>query len=212
MRPSSKSWLLAALTAAALISPFAHDAVSAQALPRGIPRPNGGPQAMQNRDGYNRGYSEGTRQGELDGRRGRPFEYSTNPAFRNADRGYDQRNGNRQEYVTAYRNGFVDGYRSGYNRYRTVNGPFGRPNPGGTVRQIPRGYQEPAIARGYADGYEQGLQDSRDRDRYDPVGSRDYRDGEDGYYSSYGSREAYRNNYRTGFRQGYDAGYREVRR
>lgn len=69
--------------------------------------------------------------------------------------------------------------------------------------------QEPAAARGYSDGYRTGIDDARDRDRYDPVGSRNYRSGETGYYREYGSRDAYRNNYRAGFRQGYEDGYRD---
>lgn len=69
--------------------------------------------------------------------------------------------------------------------------------------------QEPASARGYADGYRRGLDDGRDRDRYDPVGQRDYRAGDLGYYRDYGSRDGYRNNYRAGFRQGYEHGYRD---
>jgi hypothetical protein len=73
-------------------------------------------------------------------------------------------------------------------------------------------YQEPAFARGYADGYATGAGDSRDRDRYDPVGHRDYRSADQGYQRDYGSRDAYRNNYRAGFRQGYDEGYRENER
>ena len=73
----------------------------------------------------------------------------------------------------------------------------------------PRSYQEPAFARGYADGYQDGLADGRQRNRYDPADSREYRDGNRGYVVSYGSRDAYRNNYRAGFRQGYEAGYRE---
>ncbi len=69
--------------------------------------------------------------------------------------------------------------------------------------------QEPASDRGYADGYRRGLNDGRDRDRYDPVGSGAYRSGQPGYYREYGPREAYRNNYRAGFRQGYEDGYRD---
>jgi hypothetical protein len=68
--------------------------------------------------------------------------------------------------------------------------------------------QEPASARGYADGYKRGLKDGRDRDRYDPVGDGAYKSGDPGYYRDYGPREAYRNNYRSGFRQGYENGYR----
>lgn len=69
--------------------------------------------------------------------------------------------------------------------------------------------QEPASARGYSDGYRQGLDDGRERDRYDPVGNGAYRSGDPGYYREYGSREAYRNNYRAGYRQGYENGYRD---
>jgi len=41
------------------------------------------------------------------------------------------------------------------------------------------------------------------------VAHKDYRDADQGFYLSYGSREAYKDNYRAGFRAGYDAGYRD---
>jgi hypothetical protein len=81
----------------------------------------------------------------------------------------------------------------------------------GAGRAIRR-YQEPAYARGYSDGYQHGWNDGRDRDRYDPVGHRDYRDADQGFYGSYGPRSAYRTNYRAGFRPGYEAGYRDGQR
>lgn len=83
-------------------------------------------------------------------------------------------------------------------------GPFGAPPAYG------RGYQEPAYARGYADGFRHAQDDRQDRRRYDPVGHRDYREADQGFYRSYGSRDAYKDNYRAGFRAGYDAGYRDV--
>ena len=76
-------------------------------------------------------------------------------------------------------------------------------------KQAPRGYQEAALARGYEDGFDAGLADGRRGKRYDPVATRDYRQGDEGYYVAYGSRDAYKNNYRTGFRQGYEHGYRD---
>jgi hypothetical protein len=79
-------------------------------------------------------------------------------------------------------------------------------------RRGQRGYEEPAYARGFSDGYERGLNDGQDRDRYDPVGEREYRDADNGYFREYGSRDAYRNNYRAGFRQGYEDGYRAGQR
>jgi flagellar biosynthesis/type III secretory pathway protein FliH len=82
--------------------------------------------------------------------------------------------------------------------------------PGITGVRPPRGgLQEPALARGYADGYEQGLSDGREGNRYDPVKHREYRSGDLGYERSYGTRDAYKNNYRAGFRQGYEEGYRD---
>jgi hypothetical protein len=85
---------------------------------------------------------------------------------------------------------------------RNAPGTFGAPQRRG-------GYQDPAYARGYSDGYRQGRDDGRDRDQYDPVGHREYRDGDQGYDGSYGSRDAYRDNYRAGYREGYEEGYRD---
>jgi hypothetical protein len=76
-------------------------------------------------------------------------------------------------------------------------------------KQAPRRFEEPAYARGYADGHARGLDNGRKQERYDPVGGREYRDADQGFQESYGSRDAYRNNYRAGFRQGYEDGYRE---
>jgi hypothetical protein len=79
-------------------------------------------------------------------------------------------------------------------------------------RVIPQKYEEPAFARGYEAGKERGLADAKSGDRYDPVASRAYRDGDVGYAASYGSRDAYKSNYRAGFRQGYEEGYRNSNR
>ena len=69
--------------------------------------------------------------------------------------------------------------------------------------------EEPAYARGYADGFRIAQQDRDNRRGYDPVAHREYRDGDQGFSRSYGPRDAYKDNYRAGFRAGYDAGYRD---
>ncbi len=92
----------------------------------------------------------------------------------------------------------------GRGRGNTESSP--RSGPG---RVMPQKYEEPAFARGYAAGKERGLADAKKGDRYDPVASREYRDGDLGYAASYGSRDAYKSNYRAGFRQGYEEGYRK---
>jgi hypothetical protein len=91
-------------------------------------------------------------------------------------------------------------------------GRFGAPPPGAPGVAVGRAYQEPAYARGYADGYRHAQEDREDRRSYDPVAHRDYREADQGFYRTYGSRDAYKDNYRAGFRAGYDAGYRDVRR
>ena len=158
---------------------------------------------------YQRGLREGLTQGVDDSRRGRAFGPDGHSIYREGDRGYQARYGNRDAYRDAFRRGFTSGYREGYDRYR-VSGQQNRRNdrPPGNQRG-PRGYQEPAYARGFSDGYQHGSEDGRDGDRYDPVRHGDYRDADQGYYGGYGAKDAYRNNYRAGFRPGYEEGYRD---
>jgi hypothetical protein len=179
------------------------------------------PAAAQNNTAFDRGYREGIQRGTDDARRGRQFEIDRNDVYRDGDRGYNNRYGNREGYRNDFRRGFTSGYREGYYNARgnSRNGRDDRIYQGrrdsiddrGRPGRV-RGYQEPAFARGYSDGWEQGLEDARDRDRYDPVRHGDYRSADQGYQRSYGSKDAYKNNYRSGFRQGYENGYRDASR
>ena len=157
--------------------------------------------------GYDRGYREGVQQGERDGRQGREPQVERYSRYRDADTGYQSRYGNRDVYRGEFRRGYSVGYRTGYDRYRINVSEQGRRDNRRDPRVL-RGYQDPAFARGYSDGWDRGADDRRDRDRYDPVRHGDYRDGDDGYSRSYGSKDTYKNNYRAGFRQGYEDGYR----
>ena len=74
------------------------------------------------------------------------------------------------------------------------------------------GYDEGAYAHGRADGYEQGFEDARDRDAYDPRRNRRYRSADRGYHGWYGPKEYFRQAYRQGFLDGYERGYRDGRR
>ena len=173
------------------------------------------PAAAQNNAAFDRGYREGIERGTDDARQGRQFEIERDSIYRNGDRGYDNRYGTRDWYRNEFRRGFTSGYRAGYSnvgdgRYDR-DGRYSRGEIYGRDDRGPgrlRGYQEPAFARGYSDGWKQGLDDGHDRDRYDPARHGDYRSADQGYNRSYGSRDAYKNNYRAGFRQGYEDGYR----
>lgn len=99
--------------------------------------------------------------------------------------------------------------------------PDGRRHPSSERHRFPSSNRFPdasmrngdfALDNGYADGYEKGLDDGRDRRDYDPVRHDSYRRGDGGYDTRYGSRAQYQNAYRDGFRSGYEAGYRDGER
>jgi hypothetical protein len=69
----------------------------------------------------------------------------------------------------------------------------------------------PAYSVGYKDGYDKGLEDAEDNDRYDPRRHGRFRSGDHGYEREYGSKDQYRIVYREGFMAGYDAGYGDLR-
>jgi hypothetical protein len=163
---------------------------------------------------YDRGYREGLHEGEQDARDGHAFGVENNRVYRDGDRGYNNRDGSRDWYRNEFRRGFSSGYRQGFGGTRVNvqvgrDDRWGRDDQWGRGPRAQRGYQEPAFARGYSDGWEQGLDDGRDRDRYDPVRHGEYRSADHGYDRGYGSKDAYKNNYRSGFRQGYEDGYRD---
>jgi hypothetical protein len=71
---------------------------------------------------------------------------------------------------------------------------------------------DPAFDNGYADGYEKGLDDGRDRREFDPTRHDWYRSADRNYDPSYGTRAVYANIYRDGFRSGYEAGHADGER
>src|SRR5262245_40818572 len=165
---------------------------------------------------YSIGYDQGRGRGESDARRNRSFDYARYGEYRSADEGY-RGYGDRDAYRSLFRQGFVTGYNEGYRRY--ARGGYGNPPqtyPGNRY-PVPRypdnnRYASPAADNGYRDGYEQGVDDSRDGDRYDPIRSSRYRSGDHNYNSRYGSREDYKREYRASFQVGYEQGYRGLRR
>jgi hypothetical protein len=151
------------------------------------------------RRAYTLGYDEGRQRGEVDARRRRAFDPARHDVYRDIDsgfRGYGNRTGN----PTAFRQGFVAGYSDAYRRYAQSG-----------TRPLD-GYASPAAQSGYRDGYEQGRDDARDGDRFDPVRAARYRAGNRDYDRRFGSLDEYKRAYRAAFQTGYERGYRESRR
>lgn len=170
----------------------------------------GSPAATQ--AAYREGYDRGVRAGRDDVRRGDRFRYDDEADYRRADSGYDSRFGSRDRYRSEFQRGFADGYRIGYgqdDRYRNLPPGRGGQAPWANGRGSAYGRYDLASANGYSDGYEAGLDDARDRRRFDPIGESRYRSGDHGYKGSYGSRERYKDTYRVAFRDGYEEGFRD---
>ena len=68
-------------------------------------------------------------------------------------------------------------------------------------------YRSVAAQNGYRDGIDAGRNDARNRERFDPVRAKRYREGDHDYNDRYGSRDEYRREYRAAFEQGYREGY-----
>jgi hypothetical protein len=171
---------------------------------------------------YQNGFDRGVRNGERDARDRRDFSYSRDREYRDADWGFRRGEIDRDDYRRAFRRGFEDGYSEGFNRaaraygpnyprYPGANAPYGYPRQGPAVPRAGYGYGSIATQNGYRDGLEAGRNDARDRQHYDPIRPKRYREGDHDYDSRYGSRDDYKREYRAAFQQGYEAGYREYR-
>ena len=207
----------------ALAAPACADQIYGSGYPRG-----GG---VYNRDldrrAYDNGFREGVEEGQNDARHNRDFSYQRHDEYRDADDGYRRHDGDRDVYRRSYRQGFQAGYSESYNRNarysrdgrdRRDGRDEGRYERGGiyppaaTYPGYPpasnRGYGGSVAAQnGYRDGLDAGRNDARDRERFDPVRAKRYREGDHDYDNRYGSREEYKRDYRAAFEQGYREGY-----
>lgn len=172
---------------------------------------------------YDRGFREGVKEGEKDGRSRDPFRYQDEGDFRRGDVGYHRNYGDETFYRQHFRSGFADGYADGYRRYnRGYNPPgygYGRPGYGnrpgyGTGPGYGYGRDERFVSAfeiGAREGYEKGRDDGQRNRAFDARRHEWYRSGDRHYENRYGNREQYKIEYRRGFTSGYERGYREAR-
>jgi hypothetical protein len=174
------------------------------------------------RRAYDNGFREGVKNGEHDGRDRRDYRVDRDSDYREADEGYHRGDGlDRDQYRRVFRRGYEAGYAEGYNRFARPDRGYGDPRrvtPGVVIQPsygpygASRGYQSPAAQNGYRDGLEAGRKDARDRERFDPIRAKRYREGDHDYDRRYGPRDEYQRDYRAAFQQGYEQAYREYRR
>jgi hypothetical protein len=208
------------VAAVALATP----ACAAQVYSSGYPRGGASARDLERR-AYDNGFREVVEEGQNDARRNRDFSPQRHGEYRSADRGYDRDFGDRDFYRRNYRRGFEAGYAEAYNH----NSRQGRDDRYGRDERVvvppvviapnyPQAnrsygsYGAVAQQNGYRDGLEAGRNDSRGRERFDPVRAKRYREGDHDYNDRYGSREDYKRAYRAAFEQGYREGYERNRR
>jgi hypothetical protein len=175
---------------------------------------------------YDRGYHEGTEDGQKDARKGRAADYRRHDEFRDADEGYNRGYGDKEFYREVFRRGYAAGYNDAYRAnarrdygeyYPPAAYPPAASYPGPVYSPgapVPRGggYYSPAAQNGYRDGLKAGRDDAHDGRSFDPARSRDYRSGDNDYDRRYGDRDQYKREYRDAFQQGYREGFATVRR
>ena len=66
------------------------------------------------RQGYDQGYRDGITKAQEDSRDGDRYDPARHDWYKSGTRGYDSRDGTREDYRAAYRSGFVQGYDTAY--------------------------------------------------------------------------------------------------
>jgi hypothetical protein len=172
--------------------------------------------------GYSRGYRDGFRHARDDRDAGQNYDdHARN--FNGTVRGYDNSMGNQSEYNGGYRDGFADGYDDAYsNRRNRVAMAMGRDNSYDNDRDGHSSTNNPppsnmppvsvesdvAYQSGFRDGVRVGGEDLQGghSDRPHEHDST-YGEATNGYNTSYGDKNRYRDLYRQGFDKGYDSSY-----
>jgi hypothetical protein len=122
------------------------------------------------------------------------------------DRGRDRRDNRSADRDDERWGGGTDRDRAIPRRTPSSTYPSPDRDPNGRTRY---GYESVPFDNGYRDGFDKGLEDARDNDRFDPMRHSRYRSGDRGYDRRYGSKEEYKSVYREGFRSGYEEAYRD---
>ncbi len=132
-------------------------------------------------------YQQGLSHGQADRANNQAHQYRLQP--NNAD---DRR---------AYESGYDQGYQNGRDADRDNNGQ----NDQYGTRAESNGNL--ATQNGFQDGANQGLQDRQAGHSSRATKHHDYKEGDRGYSSSFGSKEQFKASYRQAYIQGYEKGY-----
>jgi hypothetical protein len=171
--------------------------------------------------GYQHGYRDGIRQGRADMKANVKYNPDSQD-YRNADLGYEEYMGPREDFQDGYREGFRAGYDDGYNN-KPVRGDVYGVRDEYDPDRVPRrdedadayakwAYTDVATDIGYRDGLSAGQNDLRNHKQYRPEKHDAYEDADHGYRKDYGDKNLYKEQYRKGFMRGYEDAFHNQRR
>lgn len=165
--------------------------------------------------GYEHAYRDGADRGRQDRERKNAYSLRDNDYLSGA-RAYETAFGDKGQYMQGYREGYKAGYDDGFNGSAGQYGQlYGRP-PVSNRAPAPRtdvyaaspySATDMAFDAGYREGVTLGQQDQTRSARSDFRNNASYRNGDLGYRTSYGDRNAYRLQFRDGLERGYEDGY-----
>ena len=164
--------------------------------------------------GFQHGYRDGFRQGRADLKANVRGNLDSQD-FRNADLGYEEYMGPREDFQDGYRSGYKAGYDDGFNDRPVRTDIYGLTGENYDPDRVPRRDEDPdAYAKwaytdvatdiGYRDGISAGQADLRNHKEYHPEKHDAYKDADHGFRKDYGDKNLYKEQYRKGFTRGYE--------
>jgi hypothetical protein len=164
--------------------------------------------------GFQHGYRDGYRQGRADLKANVKYNPESQD-FRNADLGYEEYMGSREDFQDGYRGGFKAGYDDGFNGKPVRSDLYGVKGDDYDPDRVPRrdedadayakwAYTDVATDIGYRDGISAGQNDLRNHKEYRPEKHDAYKDADHGFRKDYGDKNLYKEQYRKGFMRGYE--------
>lgn len=157
--------------------------------------------------GYQRGYNDGVGKGRHEGREHDPNDYRT-PDNGQAKRGYERWMGPVEVYQHAYREGYANGFRSGYEEvagYGHGRGGYGDWRHDGWRTGYDFDGANVANRFGYEDGAQAAREDIYHGKSYNSKPRGRFGDRDRGYRREFGSKDRYKDEYTAGYRSGYDS-------
>lgn len=147
------------------------------------------------------GWQDGAYYAQMDRRNGSAANATGAKGYRDADHGYTSSLGSKNEFQQIYRDAFIRGYQqeygnSGYNTGYPGNGGYNQNALGQAAQQ-----------NGLQSGAHYAQLDRNQGNAYNPTGAKGYRDADQGYTDSLGSKSDFQRIFRENFVRGYQQAY-----